>query len=155
MSQQELLRHAVTVLDKLGIDYMVIGSFASSMHGEPRMSHDIDLVVALTQESAEKLFHAFSEPDFYLSIQAIHEALQHRTMFNLLQPASGDKVDFWILTDEPFDTSRFARKRAEESAGILLKTSTPEDTILAKLRWTQQCGGSEKHFTDALRVFEL
>jgi hypothetical protein len=62
---------------------------------------------------------------------------------------------FWILTDEPFDTSRFARKRPEESAGIWLKTSTPEDTILAKLRWTQQCRASEKHFTDALRVFEL
>src|SRR5260370_14653227 len=145
MSQQELLRYVVTLLDKLGIDYMVTGSFASSMHGEARMTHDIDLVVALTRESAEKLFHAFPEREFYLSLQAIQEALEHRTMFNLLQAASGDKVDFWILTDEPFDVSCFARKRPEESAGIWLKTSTPEDTILAKLRVTQQCGGSEKH----------
>jgi hypothetical protein len=39
--------------------------------------------------------------------------------------------------------------------GTSLKVSTPEDTILAKLRWSQLSGGSEKSFVDALRVFEV
>lgn len=33
--------------------------------------------------------------------------------------------------------------------------STPEDTILQKLAWCKEYGGSEKQFTDALRVFEV
>jgi len=155
MSQQELLSHVVRILDDLGIDYMVTGSVASSMQGEPRSTHDIDLVVALTESGADKLFDAFPESEYYLSRQAIQEAVQQRRMFNLLELASGDKVDFWILTDEPFDGSRFARKRIEEAGGSQLKVSTPEDTILAKLRWAQECGGSEKQFTDALRVYEI
>ena len=68
---------------------------------------------------------------------------------------SGYKVDFWILKDLPFDALRFARKRPETAWGIVLKVSTPEDTILAKLRWAKQSGGSEKQFTDALRIYEV
>jgi hypothetical protein len=155
MSQQELLSRVIKVLDDLGIEYMLTGSYASNMQGEPRSSHDVDLVVALTEKEAVKLFHAFPEAEYYLSMDAIREAIRERRMFNLLEMESGNKVDFWILTDEPFDISRFARKRLEESQGTWLKVSTPEDTILAKLEWARKCGGSEKQFNDALRVFEL
>ena len=76
-------------------------------------------------------------------------------MFNLLDTTEGDKADFWILTDEPFDQSRFARKYEENMLGFSMKISTPEDTILMKLRWAKLSGGSEKQFTDALRVYEV
>ena len=155
MSQQELLKRVVNVLDDLKIDYMLTGSYASSMQGEPRSSHDVDLVVALGDDQAPSIFRAFPTPDYYLSMLAIEEALRDRRMFNLLELATGHKVDFWLLTDEPFDVSRFGRKRLEESQGTWLKVSTPEDTILAKLDWCQKCGGSEKQFNDALRVYEL
>jgi hypothetical protein len=155
MPQQELLSRVTRALDDLGIDYMVTGSLASSIQGEPRSTHDIDLVVALTQSDADKLFVVFPDSEFYLSPQAVREALEQRRMFNLLEMASGDKVDFWVLTDHPFDTSRFARKRQETAWGMTLKVSTPEDTILAKLRWAKEYGGSEKQFTDALRIYEI
>jgi len=76
-------------------------------------------------------------------------------MFNLIDLETGDKVDFWILTDEAFDRSRFSRRITEEFMGIKIQVSSPEDTILAKLRWAKLCGGSEKQFTDALRVYEV
>ena len=76
-------------------------------------------------------------------------------MFNLIDVKGGDKVDFWILTDEPFDKSRFSRKYVEEVMDIRMQVSTPEDTILAKLRWAQLSGGSERQFGDALRVYEV
>jgi hypothetical protein len=60
-----------------------------------------------------------------------------------------------MLTDDPFDRSRFARKRVEVVFGTPIQVSAPEDTILAKLRWAKLSGGSEKQFTDALRVYEL
>lgn len=60
-----------------------------------------------------------------------------------------------MLTDDPFDRSRFARRQRVEALGLSLAVSAPEDTILMKLHWAQQAGGSEKQVTDALRVFEL
>lgn len=155
MSQQELLRKVVQVLDSAEIEYMVTGSIASSLQGEPRTTHDIDLVVAIEKAAAKEMVKAFPPPGFYLDQEAIIEAINKKGMFNLIDVNSGDKIDFWLLTDEPFDRSRFSRKYVEEVMGIRLSVSTPEDTILAKLRWAKLSGGSEKHFTDALRVYEV
>lgn len=155
MSQQELLSRVLAVLDGAGIDYMVTGSVASSLQGEPRATHDVDLVVALTSSAVPALLAAFPPPAFFLSEDAIREAIRNRSMFNLLALDTGDKVDFWLLTDEPFDQARFVRKRTVPTRLGPMKLSAPEDTILAKLRWCKLSGGSEKQFTDALRVYEL
>ena len=155
MSQQELLRKVIQTLDDAGIQYLVTGSVASSLQGEPRSTHDIDLVVAIERTDAKKLVKAFPSPAFYLDEGSIMDAINRQGMFNLIDVNSGDKVDFWMLTNEPFDRSRFARKYAEEVWGMRITVSSPEDTILAKLRWAKLSGGSEKQFTDALRVYEV
>jgi hypothetical protein len=155
MSQQELLRRVVQILDDLKIKYIVTGSVTSGIQGEPRSTHDLDLVIDLTEDAVDRLRAAFPSSEFYLSEQAIREALEGCTMFNLVDLASGDKADFWILTDEPFDRSRFARRQIVEVLGLRFPISAPEDTILMKLRWAELSGGSQKHFTDALRVYEV
>lgn len=155
MSQPELLTRVIGVLQDCGIEYMVTGSVASSLQGQPRSTHDIDLVVALREPDVASLMRAFPPPDFYLSEEAIRDALKRSWMFNLLSTKDGDKVDFWMLTDGPFDRSRFSRRVAEEIAGVDLSVSTPEDTILAKLSWAKRSGGSEKQFGDALSVYEV
>ena len=76
-------------------------------------------------------------------------------MFNLLEAEHGDKVDFWILKEEPFDRSRFSRRNIEEINELKIQVSSAEDTILAKLNWAELSGGSEKQFGDALRVYEV
>lgn len=155
MSQQELLKKVVELLDRNGIDYMITGSVASSLQGEPRSSHDIDLVIAIRDSDIPILTEVFASPDYYLEEGAVREAIARKSMFNLIESREGDKIDFWILTKEPFDQSRFARKREQEVFGIRVKVSTAEDTILAKLLWAVKSGGSQKQFTDALRVFEV
>jgi hypothetical protein len=155
MSQQQLLETVVPVLKSVGIDYMITGSIASSLQGEPRSTHDIDLVVVVPPQAIAPLLAAFSSPDFLLQEAAIRDALRHQSMFNLLSLADGEKVDFWILTQEPFDQSRFARRKTVLIGGNTYQVSAPEDTILAKLRWAQLSGGSTKQFKDALRVFEV
>lgn len=155
MSQPELLKKVVGVLDRANIEYMITGSVASSLQGEPRSTHDIDLVVAVRRESIKELLDAFPSPDYYLEEESIRAAIGQRGMFNLIDLNSGDKVDFWMLTAEPFDHSRFSRKYPEEVLGIRIMVSSPEDTILAKLRWAKLSGGSEKQFSDALRVYEV
>ena len=155
MPQSELLIRVVRVLDKNGIPYMITGSVASSLQGEPRSTHDIDIVVALEAKSIKELIAAFPSPDFYLDEQSIVEALKTKGIFNLLDVSEGDNVDFWTLTDEPFDQSRFSRRITIEFMGERLMVSSPEDTILVKLKWTKLSGGSEKQFTDDLRVYEI
>ena len=97
---------------------------------------------------------AFPSPEFYLDENSIRKALADRSMFNLIHVKEGDNVDFWMLTDEEFDRSRFSRRREELIFGTRLYVSSPEDTILTKLRWSRLSGGSEKQFIDALRVYE-
>jgi hypothetical protein len=155
MSQQELLVRVLSTLNTIGVDYMVTGSLTSSFYGQPRSTHDIDLVVVLTPANIRSLLDAFPPPAFYLSAEAIDEAVRRQSMFNLLSIDDGEKVDFWMLTDEPFDRSRFARKRQEYLENVLAPLAAPEDTILAKLRWAKLSGGSEKQMMDALHVFEV
>lgn len=155
MSQPELLVRVVRTLGDLGIDYMITGSIASSLQGEPRSTHDIDIVVSIRKADVQELVDAFPQPEFYFDAGAAMDAVERQSMFNLIDVREGDKVDFWILTREPFDLARFSRKYVEEVMGIKLNVSTPEDTILMKLRWASQMGGSEKQFTDALRIYEV
>ena len=155
MSQSELLAKVVQALDSCQIDYMVTGSFASSLQGVPRATHDIDLVVAISRTAADKFSTLFASPEYYLEKAAIYAAIDARSMFNLMSVSEGDKVDFWMLTETPFDQSRFARRRVETFETTQVHVSTPEDTILAKLHWARESGGSEKQFDDALRVYEL
>lgn len=155
MSQQELLKKVIQVLNQAGIQYMITGSVVSSLQGEPRSTHDIDMVIAIEKSAAKKLVEAFPPPDFYLDEDNILDAIKRQSMFNLIDLNTGDKVDFWMLTNEPFDRSRFLRKISEELMGLKIQISSPEDTILAKLRWAKLSGGSEKQFTDALRVYEV
>lgn len=155
MLQQELLSNVIGQLDAAGIAYMLTGSFASSLQGEPRSTHDIDLVVQLAPPHIDRLIQAFPSPEYYLSPDAIADAIRNRSMFNLIDTESGQRVDFWMTTDEPYDQSRFSRRRTGTIRGLSVWVSSPEDTILAKLRWARLSGGSEKQFRDALRVFEV
>jgi hypothetical protein len=74
---------------------------------------------------------------------------------NLIDTREGDEVDFWLLTDDPYDRARFERRDVERFEDARLQVSRPEDTILMKLRWARMLGGSEKQFVDALRVYEV
>lgn len=155
MSQQALLTRIVEALDGAGIPYMLTGSLASSLQGEPRATHDIDLVIDIAPGDVARVTRALSAPEVYLDEHAVRDAMRRRTMFNLVDSSSGDKADFWLLTDELFDRERFARRVRVEALGLEVSVSAPEDTILMKLRWSAQAGGSEKQLGDALRVYEL
>jgi len=155
MSQQALLTQIVKALDGAGIPYMLTGSLVSSLQGEPRSTHDIDLVIDIGTADVERLTAALSAPGVYLDESAAGEATRTRSMFNLIDASSGDKADFWLLTDDPFDRQRFARRVSVPVLGLEVSVSAPEDTILMKLRWSARAGASEKQLNDALRVYEL
>jgi len=155
MSQQRLLNRVLDVLEGIRVDYMLTGSWASSMQGQPRSTHDLDLVVNLTPREIPGLVAGFAPAEYYLSEASVAEAVRDRTMFNLLDTRWGDKVDFWMLTGEPWDAARFGRRMGVIVEGREIWVSSPEDTILAKLRWSKLTGGSARQFQDAREVCEL
>ncbi|MGQ9532838.1 MAG: hypothetical protein ACUVTQ_08565 [Desulfotomaculales bacterium] len=155
MPQPKLLEKIVRALEEAAIPYMLTGSLVSSLQGEPRLTHDIDIVVSVPRDAVDKLLGAFPPPRYHLDEHSVRTAIKEKSMFNLIDVNEGDKVDFWILTEEPFDQSRFSRRVVTEFLGLKLYVSAPEDTILAKLRWAKLAGGSEKQVGDALRVYEL
>lgn len=142
-------------LERARIDYMFTGSIASSLQGEPRATHDIDLVVRINQRAVPALLGVFPRPEFYVEEAAVRAAIRAGEMFNVVETAEGSKIDFWLLTDSPFDRCRFSRKYAEKVFDMEIQVSSPEDTILAKLHWAKLSGDGEKYFQDALRVYEV
>ncbi|HEY8751451.1 MAG TPA: hypothetical protein VIM11_25955 [Tepidisphaeraceae bacterium] len=137
---------------------MVTGSFVSSVQGEPRASHDIDMVVSLNTPGVNALLKAFPAPRYYLDPSAIESARASNAefrQFNVLDAEEGDKIDFWLLSDAPFDQSRFERRYEDDVDGVRAMISQPEDTILMKLLWAKMSGGSEKQLGDAVRVYEV
>jgi hypothetical protein len=155
MSQPELVKRVAAALKAAGINYMLTGSVVSSLQGEPRSTHDVDFVVEMNVQQSLALVKEFPAPEFYVSEDAVKEALRTQRMFNILAIKEGDKADVWILKDDAFDRSRFSRRIEVDFFGEKIILTTPEDTILYKLSWARQSGGSEKQFNDAKGVYEV
>ncbi|HSI35544.1 MAG: hypothetical protein ACAI43_16065 [Phycisphaerae bacterium] len=155
MEQIELLRLAIEALERLRIGYMVVGSYASGSYGEPRLTHDIDIVIDLRLELVDALVAAFPEPDFYAEREAALWALRNRSQFNVLDTTSAQKIDFIVPKDDDFARSEFSRRQRREIVpGLPAYTARPEDVIIAKMRFYQE-GASEKHLRDITSMLSV
>jgi hypothetical protein len=92
MPQQELLKKAIQVLNQAGIQYMITGSVVSSLQGETRSAHDIDMVIAIQKSVAKRLVKAFLPPDFYLDEDNILDAIKRQSIFNLIKKQFTDAL---------------------------------------------------------------
>lgn len=148
MEQSDLLQLAVLALDRLQVPYALVGSYASSIWGVSRFTEDIDILIELKLGKVSDLCAAFPEPDFYLSKEAAKEAVRFGTQFNVLHPASGNKIDFMMSRDDVWSRSQFERReRVLIDGNVEAFAASPEDVILSKLRYYKE-GGSEKHPRD-------
>ena len=155
MEHSELLRYVVVAIERLGLGYMVTGSVATIFFGEPRFTNDIDIVVDLGPDRIDEFCQAFPAPDFYLSEEAVREAVQQQAQFNIIHPSSGLKIDVIIPQDTPFNRSRFARaKRFKPAEDYDASFASVEDVIIKKMEYFRQ-GGSEKHLRDISGVLKI
>lgn len=153
MEQQELLLCTVEILDRLKIPYMITGSFAVNFYGIPRTTHDIDVVVQIHAADVRRLARQFPA-DFYADAEMMQRAIEQQFMFNVIDPASGLKIDFWILKRDVYDAERFRRRRAQTIFERTVWMPSPEDVILSKLLWYKEAQ-TDKHLNDARGVWEL
>ncbi len=157
----EVVRVAVQVieiLEDLGIPYHVGGSFASSIHGVPRQTRDLDLAVDMKVGHIRNLVSRL-ENDFYVESEMISSALNRRGKFNVVHLDSGFKVDVFCTKNDFFDRSEFRRhslKRLLEDLPREVMVLSAEDTVLRKLEW-YEIGGrvSEQQWNDVLGVLKI
>ena len=124
MTQEDVVARVIDALDRLGVVYMVAGSFASNFHGVPRMTQDADLIVDLDEAGAERLVRDL-ESDFYVSEDAAREAVRLRRLFNAIHLATGFKVDLVVKKDRPFSAAELARRTRGQLAGRPVSFGAP------------------------------
>ncbi len=141
----------VSELDRFGIPHMLAGSFASTYHGDPRTTNDIDLVIDPSREQLERFVDGLDAERFYVSAEAAREAFGQRRQFNVVLLDSGWKADLIIRKERPFSRAEFGRRQPAEIAGVRVHVATAEDTIIAKLEWAR-AGESERQLRDVVGI---
>jgi predicted nucleotidyltransferase len=155
MEQSELLRKMAETLDKLGIAYAVVGSTASTMYGDPRLTNDIDIVIDLQPHQVDAFCSEFPDAEFYLSRAAVESAVRKQFQFNIIHPASGFKVDCFIAGSDPFDRDQLDRavRVPKEGGGYTVQFAAPEDVVIKKMEYFR-IGESEKHIRDICGILK-
>jgi hypothetical protein len=149
-----LLRAIVTTFQAIGIPYMVVGSFASTFHGEPRTTRDVDLVIDPSATQLDELLAALDPELYYVDPDVARDALRRRVMFNVIEMATAWKLDLIIRKARPFSIEELRRRETVTMLGTEVATATAEDTILAKLEWAK-AGWSQRQLDDVAGILRV
>ena len=118
------------------IPYMLSGSVAMSIYAIPRSTRDIDFVASIRKDHVEKIVNFFRD-GYYCDEDAILESIKARSIFNIIDYASGFKADFVILKDDSFRLNEFHRRQKHIFEGYPVYVVTVEDLLISKLIWIQ------------------
>jgi hypothetical protein len=149
----ELLATVIGLLDRAGIPYMVTGSLASSYHGEPRATRDVDIVIDPDADRLAQLVTMLEAAGLYVDRDTALGSLVSRTQFNAIGP-DASKVDFIIRRDRPFSIEEFARRQPADLLGTAGFVTTAEDLVIAKLEWSA-ASGSDRQVRDVAGILAV
>jgi hypothetical protein len=154
----QITRIVTRTFESLGIRYFIGGSLASSLHGIPRATQDVDLVAEVDHSHVDALARAF-ESAFYVDAESIHRAITDRRSFNLIHLETMFKIDVFILKRDSVSREQMSRRQSyqlsDDSADVLFLSSA-EDTIISKLVWYELGGNvSDRQWSDVLGVLQV
>ncbi len=153
MTEQELLVDCLQRLNRLGVDYFLTGSMASNYWGIPRTTHDLDFVVQFPPSEVARVVTAFAG-DFFIQESSVRSAFRPPYQFNAIDTRSALKVDFWLLRDDPFSRTMFARRIQVTILATPAWLATAEDVLLHKLYW-HTLSPSDRQLSDAAGVWAV
>lgn len=148
-----LLARLAAAFDSAKVEYAVVGSVASSFHGEPRSTQDIDVIARLGRADVARLAAEFPEEDFYFDRDMAIESLKTRQPFNIIDLRTMWKADI-ILPREPYTNEQLARRQRVNIEGVALFVATAEDTVISKMRWSQ-LAGSDRQLRDVAGIIRV
>lgn len=155
MPSHDFLGIFIVPLEKNRIHYFITGSVASIFYGEPRLTHDIDVVIHLSQQDAISLPSFFPLEQFYCPPEEVIEIERKRKPFghfNLIHHESGLKADIYTYGEDELHEWAFQnRKRISLTEVGAIWLAPPEYVIIRKLEYFRE-GGSEKHLVDIRKM---
>lgn len=154
MSMPALLASVVDALNRAQIAFMLTGSMAAAWHGAGRATLDIDLVIDPRPDQIGAFLAAIAGPELYVSEAAAREAIADKTMFNVVDTATGWKVDLIIRKSRPFSRVEFDRRQPMDFDGLQLWVTSLEDLIVAKLEWAK-LGNSARQVEDVSAMLRI
>jgi hypothetical protein len=135
-NELDIVRDVSQRLDGAGIGYMLTGSMAMNYYAQPRMTRDIDVVVALRPRDAERVVKLFA-PDYYVSREAVESAIVQESLFNLIHNESVIKVDCIVRKQDEYRLNEFSRRQRITIRDVETWIVSKEDLILSKLFWAK------------------
>ena len=148
----------VDIFETIKIAYYIGGSIASSAHGIARATMDVDIVADIKIHHVEPLVKSL-ESQYYISSEAIKDAIQRLSSFNLIHLETIIKIDIFISKGTQFNKQTFIRKQCDildESISRKFYLPSPEDIVLIKLDWYKKGGEiSDQQWKDILGVLKV
>lgn len=136
LNELDVVRDVSQRLDRAGIAYMLTGSMAMNYYAQPRMTRDIDLVVAVSQDDIDPIVDLF-RPDYYVSRDAVRNSIAHQSLFNLIHEESVIKVDCIIRKASAYRLAEFERRQRIKIEDFSTWIASKEDLIISKLHWAK------------------
>ena len=157
MLEPDLIELFVGPLQSEGIRYFISGSVAAMLYGEPRVTHDIDLVVLLRARDIEKLPKLYPSPEFYVppaEVIAAETARQQHGCFNIIHADSSLKADFFTANRDELHAWAFRNLKRYSARNMDVSLAPPEYVIVRKLEYFRE-GGSDKHLRDIRGILKI
>ncbi len=154
------------LLDAHAIPYLVVGSVAAVVHGEYRMTRDIDIVLNLAPRDVRALVDELREGFTFLpsditdALARLPEARadwQQRASFCAYDKATGFQIDIYLSSGRPFEVAQFQRGEVLDilgDSGGTLRVASAEDTVLAKLEWFK-LAPSDRQWRDVQAILRV
>jgi hypothetical protein len=154
---EDLFLLFIRPMNRLKLPYMVTGAAAAIIYGEPRMTHDVDLVLDIEAKNLNPFIKTFSLKQFYCppkEVIGVEIKRSRRGHFNLIHLESGFKADVYLMGEDPLHRWAMGLRRSVMMGGEVIWVSPPEYVIIRKLEYFKE-GGSEKHARDIQGMLEI
>ena len=135
-NELDIVRDVSQRLDGAGLAFMLTGSMAMNYYAQPRMTRDIDLVLAVAARDIEIIVGLF-HPDYYVSREAVTDSIARQSLFNLIHQESVIKVDCIVRKASPYRLAEFERRQRIAIEDFSTWIASKEDLIISKLAWAK------------------
>jgi hypothetical protein len=153
INSTDLVLRLIDAFDRVGVSYMLVGSYSSNYYGRPRSTKDADFVVQIDASQFSAVCAALGA-EFKVDPQMSFESVTMTMRYIIEHPETAFKIELFLLSADPHDNARFSRKTNVDFEGRQAWLPSVEDVIVTKLRWSKG-GRRAKDVEDVKNVLSL